>query len=136
MKKKLFITLGLVGIIAGSIAIGAYAASDIKLLINGKSITTDVQVIDGSSYVPLRVVSESLGADVKWDGDSRTISINSKTQASSSTVSTPSPTPTPAVTPVLTSSPIPKPTLQSYEACPEVEGNIFQRMNGKVDCGK
>jgi hypothetical protein len=75
MKKKLLIALGILSIIAASLAVGAYAASDIKLLINGKSVAADVQVIDGSSYVPLRVVSESLGAEVKWDGDARTISI-------------------------------------------------------------
>jgi hypothetical protein len=78
MKKKLFITLGLTAIIATSIAIGAYAASDIKLFINGKLINADLQIVDGSSYVPLRVVSESLGADVKWDGDKREISISGK----------------------------------------------------------
>lgn len=78
MKKKLMIALGLSGIIAGSVAVGAYAASDIKLFINGKLINSDLQIVDGSSYVPLRVVSESLGADVKWDGTKREISISAK----------------------------------------------------------
>jgi hypothetical protein len=78
LKKKLFIALGLTGIIAASVAVGAYAASDIKLFINGKLINADLQIVDGSSYVPLRVVSESLGADVKWDGDKREISISAK----------------------------------------------------------
>lgn len=78
VKKKLLIALGLTGIIIASVAVGAaYASSDIRLLINGKQINSDIQIIDGSSYVPLRVVSESLGANVKWDGDSRTISITS-----------------------------------------------------------
>ncbi|MDQ0876016.1 hypothetical protein QFZ77_004675 [Paenibacillus sp. V4I3] len=75
MKKKLLIALGLTGVIAASIAVGAYAATDIKLFINGKIINADLQIVDGSSYVPLRVVSESLGADVKWDGEKREISI-------------------------------------------------------------
>lgn len=92
MKKKLLIALGLSGIIAASVAVGAYAASDIKLFINGKTIAADIQIVDGSSYVPLRVVSESLGADVKWDETTRSISITSKsdqpaTQASSETSS-------------------------------------------------
>jgi hypothetical protein len=64
VKRKLLITFGLTAIIAISIAIGAYAASDIKLFINGKAIATDIQIIKGSSYVPLKVVSESLGANV------------------------------------------------------------------------
>jgi hypothetical protein len=78
LKKKLLIALGLSGIIAASVAVGAYAASDIKLFINGKLINADLQIVEGSSYVPLRVVSESLGADVKWDGDKREISISAK----------------------------------------------------------
>jgi hypothetical protein len=78
LKKKLLIAFGLTAIITTSIAIGAYAASDIKLFINGKLINADLQIVNGSSYVPLRVVSESLGADVKWDGDKREISIAAK----------------------------------------------------------
>jgi hypothetical protein len=61
-----------------SVAVGAYAASDIKLFINGKLINADLQIVDGSTYVPVRAVSESLGADVKWDGDKREISIAAK----------------------------------------------------------
>jgi hypothetical protein len=87
LKKKLLIALGLSGIIAASVAIGAYAASDIKLLINGKLINADLQIVDGSSYVPLRVVSESLGAEVKWDEAKREISI---VQKGSETAITPS----------------------------------------------
>lgn len=79
MKKKLLIALGLTGVITASIAVGAYAATDIKLFINGKIINADLQIVDGSSYVPLRVVSESLGANVKWDEDKREISITGQT---------------------------------------------------------
>lgn len=75
MKKKLLIALGLTGVIAASVAVGAYAATDIKLFINGKIINADLQIVDGSSYVPLRVVSESLGANVKWDENKREIII-------------------------------------------------------------
>lgn len=32
-------------------------------------------IIDGSSYVPLRVIAESFGADVQWNGASSTVSI-------------------------------------------------------------
>ncbi|CAN7765567.1 copper amine oxidase N-terminal domain-containing protein [Paenibacillus sp. LjRoot153] len=86
MKKKLLIALGLTGVIAASIAVGAYAATDIKLFINGKIINTDLQIVDGSSYVPLRVVSESLGANVKWDGDKREIIITGQTSQVGQTV--------------------------------------------------
>jgi hypothetical protein len=79
----------LTGIITLSISIGLYAATDIKLWINGNLIDTDLQIVNGSSYVPLRVVSDALGADVQWDENDRTISITSKVEV------TPSPTPTP-----------------------------------------
>jgi hypothetical protein len=78
LKKKLLVTLSFVLVIMVSLAVGAYAATDIKLFINGKLINADLQIVDGSSYVPLRVVSESLGAEVKWDGDKREINIVAK----------------------------------------------------------
>ena len=109
--KKLLTALGLSAIIAASIAIGAYAATDIKLWINGKVIETDIQIVNGSSYVPLRVVSESLGAEVKWDGNKRTISITSQA-APASILVTPAPTsaavaPTPIPSPIPTVTPSP-----------------------------
>lgn len=36
-------------------------------------------IIESSSYVPLRVVSEAFGADVTWDGDTKTVYINCDT---------------------------------------------------------
>ncbi len=74
MNRRLII-LGISSIFMFGLGIGAYAASDIRLLVHGKPIDTDVQIINGSSYVPLRVVSEALGADVSWDESKRTISI-------------------------------------------------------------
>lgn len=48
--------------------------------VNCKEIMLDVppKIINGTTMVPLRFVSESIGADVKWDGESRTVTINSK----------------------------------------------------------
>jgi hypothetical protein len=80
MKKKILLSLALIIIIMASIVFGAYAASDVKLFINGKLIKTDIVNVKGSNYVPLRVVSESLGADAKWDSVARTITITSKDQ--------------------------------------------------------
>ena len=44
---------------------------------NGASITLAVpaQIIKGSTYVPLRFVSESFGATVNWEDTSRTVTI-------------------------------------------------------------
>lgn len=47
--------------------------------INGtvKAISTPAQIIKSSTMVPLRFVSESLGADVNWNNSTRTITIGS-----------------------------------------------------------
>lgn len=46
-------------------------------VINGKTISLDTppKLIGGHTMVPLRFVSESLGAEVKWDGNSQTVFI-------------------------------------------------------------
>jgi hypothetical protein len=48
--------------------------------INGKEITltASVENKNGSTMVPLRFVSEALGAEVIWDGDNKIITINMK----------------------------------------------------------
>lgn len=85
MKKRIAL---MTGALALAFSIGAYAGNNVKLIINGKNIATDVQIVNGSSYVPLRVVSENLGADVKWDGNSKTITItNSDKQTTPTTAS-------------------------------------------------
>ncbi|KEF40102.1 copper amine oxidase family protein [Schinkia azotoformans MEV2011] len=45
--------------------------------VNGtvKSISTPGKILNGSTMVPLRFVSEALGADVKWDGTARVVTI-------------------------------------------------------------
>lgn len=51
-----------------------------KAMINGKSITLPVapRLIHGNTMVPLRFVSESLGAEVEWDGQNKTVFILAK----------------------------------------------------------
>jgi alpha-tubulin suppressor-like RCC1 family protein len=50
-------------------------------VINGKENELDVpaQILNGRTMVPLRFVSETLGAEVLWDGTTRTIFITPKT---------------------------------------------------------
>jgi hypothetical protein len=45
-----------------------------KVEINGavKELDTEVQIINGSTFVPIRLVSEALGAEVKWDASKKT----------------------------------------------------------------
>lgn len=51
-----------------------------KLIVNGidtgKGSTAFIS--EGTTYVPLRTVSDALGADIKWDPTTKNITINSK----------------------------------------------------------
>lgn len=57
--------------------------SDISITVDGETINpTDVNgkstepfSIDGSTYVPVRAISEALGCEVTWDGDTSTVVI-------------------------------------------------------------
>jgi transglutaminase-like putative cysteine protease len=55
-----------------------------KAIINGKVVLLSVkpEIINEKTYVPLRFISESLGAQVAWDGLTRTITIRDKTKIS------------------------------------------------------
>ncbi|WP_139490968.1 copper amine oxidase N-terminal domain-containing protein [Brevibacillus dissolubilis] len=55
-------------------------AQPIKLIINGLKLSlqeASPKIIDSRTYVPLRVVSEKLGAQVNWDAKTRTIEVKS-----------------------------------------------------------
>ena len=66
-----------VGINKGSIKI-AFILGSGKARVNGKQVGMNPSfVYNGKTMVPLRFVSESLGMTVKWDGDTKTITIAS-----------------------------------------------------------
>lgn len=48
---------------------------------NGQSVTLEPppQIVNGSTMVPVRFVSEALGAEVKWDGATQTVNIFTST---------------------------------------------------------
>ncbi|CAH0120380.1 MULTISPECIES: DUF4352 domain-containing protein [unclassified Paenibacillus] len=75
MKKKAFIIASLACFAAVAFSAGVFAAQDIKLIVNGKTAKADVKTIDGSTYVPLRAVSEMLGAKVDYDPKTKTVTI-------------------------------------------------------------
>ncbi|WP_059041468.1 C40 family peptidase [Paenibacillus rubinfantis] len=56
-----------------------YRIGDPTALLNGQTLTLPVpgQIADGYALVPLRFVSEALGSEVAWDGESRTVRITS-----------------------------------------------------------
>ena len=53
------------------------AGSDIHLFIDGREIEPSVSpmIVKDRTIVPVRFIAEELGADVIWDGESRTVLI-------------------------------------------------------------
>jgi len=47
--------------------------SDIKLFLNGTRVDKDILLVEGSSYLPLRAISEALGLEVEWNGQENAI---------------------------------------------------------------
>ncbi|GAB6989550.1 stalk domain-containing protein [Paenibacillus pini] len=115
MKKKLLVGLGTI-IISGSIATGVFAANQYTILVNGSKIYADVKIINGSTYVPLRAVSEALGANVSLDTKG-TISITNSTNTDINHQDSvaPSPSPAPSI-PAPTQIPTQKLTTRSNPA--------------------
>jgi len=78
----------LVGLLVGCLfpIQSLFAEQPITLIINGKTITNaSPQIVSDRTYVPLRVISEELGATVEWDGVNRVVSITSRQQGSVAT---------------------------------------------------
>lgn len=69
-------------VIAGSLSFigSSYAAQSIYIVINGKEVTSDVppEVENNRVLVPIRVISEGLGAQVIWDEDNNQVIVNSE----------------------------------------------------------
>lgn len=49
-------------------------------VINGSPVSLDVpaKIVNGRTMVPLRFVSEAMGAEVTWNGDTRSVTVNSR----------------------------------------------------------
>jgi hypothetical protein len=50
------------------LAVPAVAEAPVTVIVDGKALNTPGLLINDTTYVPLRAVSESLGAKVEWDG--------------------------------------------------------------------
>jgi len=57
------------------ITAAAPQAGEVSVVLNGKALSFDVppQIINGRTLVPLRVIFESLGATVDWNGATQTV---------------------------------------------------------------
>ncbi|NKI24436.1 hypothetical protein HFN20_25125 [Paenibacillus dendritiformis] len=79
MKSRFSIAIGAALLLA--CATGVFASGSYKLIVDGKKIDADIRDINGTVYVPLRTVSEALGADVRYEKASRTITLHSSPHA-------------------------------------------------------
>jgi len=66
----------------------AGASDNIKIFVNGQQVFSDVppQAIDGRTMVPIRVVSEALGAQVTWNDNTKSVEITNNTVITESEV--------------------------------------------------
>lgn len=66
------------GFVAGAVIAGGVACADedIRVYVNGLRLNEHVILSNDRTYVPLRAVSESLGADVEWDEASNSVFVN------------------------------------------------------------
>ena len=52
------------------------AKNPVTVYVDGQTVNADNFILNGTTYVPLRAVSESLGAEVLYDGSTSTVQIN------------------------------------------------------------
>lgn len=56
-----------------------YAADRITIVVHGKKVSSDeVKIENGTTFVPLRVIAESLDQNVTWDSKTKTVTIEEK----------------------------------------------------------
>jgi len=90
MKKILSVILCLgitVALFAGAKTV---SADEITIELDGKTIEFDVnpEIIDGRTLVPLRKIFEEIGATVKWDGETQTVSARKSSKTVTLTINT------------------------------------------------
>lgn len=77
-KRKLIIFITVISLL--SLVSFVFSDSTIKLILNGKELKTDVppKAISGRVLVPIRAISEALGANITWDDENHSVIINSR----------------------------------------------------------
>ncbi len=79
MKKKVFVAMMVFVVLFCSVT-AVFAHSSIKLFINGEELKSDVspKVAEGRVLVPIRVITERLGALINWNEKQNSIDIDFK----------------------------------------------------------
>lgn len=74
--KKLFAAVLMAAILVG--VVPAYAAGDISVIVNGAYVMFDQQPVieNDRTLVPIRAVTEQLGATVSWKAETKTTTIH------------------------------------------------------------
>lgn len=63
--------------IANSVSlVGKRIETEVNVRLNGKLLETKAIAIEGTSYLPVRSISENLGLDVKYDSEKREVLLN------------------------------------------------------------
>ena len=77
MKKTISVALALITAL-GIFSFTALAADTISIKLDGKTVTAEVPPFtdaNGRTMVPVRLISEALGANVGWEGNTRTVTV-------------------------------------------------------------
>ncbi|MGR6763214.1 2,' 3'-cyclic nucleotide 2'-phosphodiesterase [Paenibacillus sp. T2-29] len=67
--------------------VGEKVAGEYSVKVNGNSLSESAIVVDGKAHVPLRAVTDSLGANLKLDGKTIQISTDSSTDTKTTSLS-------------------------------------------------
>ena len=59
-------------------AVTINAAAKVNIIVNNKTFNADVKVINGTIYLPLQEIGESLGAQVQWNPKTNTVTVVSE----------------------------------------------------------
>lgn len=63
-------------VLIGSVCLSGTVSAQPKVEVNGKTVETEAVMINDRTYVPLRAVFETAGADVSWNEETQTAAVN------------------------------------------------------------
>ena len=95
MRHSRLLVFVLVAVLFAAAAVPAYAAltsrditvfGGVRIFVDGKELRpidvkgndVDAFIYEGTTYVPLRAVGEALGAEVRWNSESKTVYVNTE----------------------------------------------------------